>query len=74
MRGRVLLVEPQGREVAGWPLLPSTTSLALVDELAHLQLAARRAGWSIELRDACPEVVAVLRLAGLDGVIPCRVT
>jgi hypothetical protein len=39
--------------------------------LVRLQLVARRFGASIELRNACPEVIALLQLAGFDEVLPC---
>ena len=60
-----------GEEVGSWPLRGSgPPDLAVVDELARLQLAARREGCSISLRRACPELVALLALAGLSDVIP----
>ena len=43
--------------------------LSTVDELAGLQLAARRLGCSIQLRDASRELLALLELAGLDQVL-----
>jgi hypothetical protein len=43
--------------------------LELVDELARLQLAARRVGYSIQLRNVCPELAALLDLVGLGEVI-----
>jgi hypothetical protein len=57
-------------EVATWPLAPDTPpDLAVVNELARLQLAARRLGCSIRLRNACPELWDLLELAGLVGVV-----
>ena len=44
--------------------------LALVDELARLQHAARALGCSIWLRHACPELLALLELVGLADVVP----
>ena len=40
---------------------------AVLDALARLQLAARRIGVSIELRNACPELRDLLNLVGLAG-------
>ena len=60
-----------GEEVASWPLLCSgPPDLAVVDELARLQVAARRHGYSIWLRQACPDLTALLALVGLTHVIP----
>jgi hypothetical protein len=56
--------------VASWPLPGSDRpDLALVDELARLQLAARRAGYSIRLRDAPAALTALLATVGLAGVL-----
>ena len=65
VRGMVVLVR-DGEELAQWPLLVRDgVDLSLVDELARLQLAARRLGCAIELRDACPELLDLLDLVGL---------
>lgn len=58
-----------GAEVASWPLECATLDLAVVDELARLQLEWRRHGCSIRVRQACPELVALLRLVGLSEVL-----
>ena len=42
-----------------------------VDALAHLALAARRVGCDLRLRDASPDLRALLDLAGLARVLPC---
>jgi hypothetical protein len=56
--------------VASWPLdLDWPPDLAVINELARLQLAARRLGCSIRLRNACPELWDLLELAGLVGVV-----
>ena len=53
-------------EVASWPLLcQGRPDIAVVDELARMQLAARRMGCSIWLRQACPDLMALLRMCGL---------
>lgn len=41
--------------------------LALLDALARLQLAARRLGCSIRLRNPCPELCELLDLVGEPG-------
>jgi hypothetical protein len=43
--------------------------LALVEALARLQLAARRLGCSIRLRDPCEELCGLLDLVGLADVV-----
>ena len=61
------------RVVASWLVHPSTSSptgrldLGAVEELARLQLGARRLGLSIELRDVCPRLRELLELVGLAG-------
>jgi ABC-type transporter Mla MlaB component len=40
------------------------------DALARLQLAARRRGCRVHLRNASPELVALLRFLGLRDVLP----
>ncbi len=58
-------------EVASWALLCTTgrPDLGLVDEVARLQLAARRLGCSIWLRHACPDLRQLLELVGLHDVV-----
>ena len=57
-------------EVASWPLVcVDGVDLAVIDELARLQLDARRRGCSIWLRHACPDLVELLRLVGLAEVL-----
>jgi len=65
VRGEVVVVR-DGEELARFPLLVrDPVDLGLVDQLARLQLAARRLGCAIELRDACPELLDLLDLVGL---------
>src|SRR5918997_2194233 len=57
-------------ELASWPLTSrDRPGLAVVDELARLQLAARRRGCSIRLRDGCVELLELLDLFGLAEVV-----
>ncbi len=57
-------------EVASWALLCTTgrPDLGLVDEVARLQLAAKRLGCSIWLRHVCPDLRQLLELVGLHDV------
>jgi hypothetical protein len=60
-----------GVAVAAWRLaVAAQPDLGIVDDLARLQLAARRFGWSIRLRDPGEGLVALLALAGLTDVLP----
>jgi ABC-type transporter Mla MlaB component len=43
-----------------------------VDALARLQLAAKRRGARLELYGASAQLIALLELAGLSEVLPCR--
>jgi ABC-type transporter Mla MlaB component len=57
-------------EVASWPLTgKGRPDLSAVDALARLQLAARRLGCSIRLREPCAELVRLLDLSGLSGCL-----
>jgi hypothetical protein len=57
-------------EVASWPLVcRDGVNLSVVDELARLQLEARRQGCSIWLRHACPDLAELLRFVGLSEVL-----
>lgn len=42
-----------------------------VDRLARIQLIAHRFGRHLELRNASPELIALLDAMGLHGVVPC---
>ena len=70
-RAEVVLLR-DGEELASWPLTcAGPPDLSVVDELARLQLAARRHGCSIWLRRACPELTALLALVGLSERFGC---
>lgn len=65
---RVVLVNGD-HVLATWDIeCDGRPALALIDELARLQLAARRLGWSIQVRDATPAFANVVELAGLADV------
>ena len=62
-----------GDEVASWPLSRSEAAdLSVVDGLARAQLAAKRFGWNVCVRDASPELVELLDLAGVDLAVEVR--
>ncbi|MDQ3897703.1 MAG: hypothetical protein M3326_10775 [Actinomycetota bacterium] len=59
-----------GEELARWALIGTgRPDLDLVDEVARLQLAARRLGCTIWLDHACPDLVELLELVGLRPVV-----
>jgi hypothetical protein len=53
-------------ELASWPV--EGAGLTLVEELAWLALAARRAGYAVRLRDVDADLVRLLGLVGLSKV------
>ena len=58
-----------GAEIASWPLTGDRSGLSIVDDLARLQLTAKRIGCSIQLHRPCADLVGLLELAGLRGVL-----
>jgi hypothetical protein len=57
-------------DVAFWPLpVCGRPDMAVVDQLARLQVEARRLGCSICLRNVCAELVELLGFSGLDDVV-----
>jgi hypothetical protein len=48
---------------------PAPPDLSVVEALVRIQLAARRLGWSIRLRDPCPQLLGLLELVGLTDVV-----
>jgi anti-anti-sigma regulatory factor len=65
----VVMVAPDGTETLVGCLGAHPADLALVDALARLQLAARRHGLSVRIRDASDDLRALIELAGLAGVL-----
>jgi hypothetical protein len=59
-------------EVAGWPLAGVRVDLGLVDALARLQLAVRRADCSLVLVDVDRDLLGLLALTGLRDVLAPR--
>jgi ABC-type transporter Mla MlaB component len=59
-----------GAEVACMPLPAGRhPDISVVEHLARLQLAARRMGYSIRLRDAPGELLELIDLAGLSEIV-----
>jgi hypothetical protein len=59
-----------GIEVASWPLrAEGRPDLALVDELARLQMTAKREGCDVRLRQPGPLLSELLHLVGLSEVL-----
>ena len=57
-------------EIATWLLRAWTPAdLVVVDQLARLQLAARRLGCTIRLRSVCAELAQLLELVGLAELL-----
>ncbi|HEX8759437.1 MAG TPA: hypothetical protein VF734_05545 [Pseudonocardiaceae bacterium] len=68
--GAIVVLVRGDVELACWPLTTrNRPGLAVVDELARWQLAARRCGCSIRLRDACVELLELLDLLGVGEVV-----
>ena len=66
---RVLFVDREGAEIVIGELDASRPDLALVDALARLQLAAKRRGRRMRLRDPPAELRGLLDLVGLRGAL-----
>jgi hypothetical protein len=63
-----------GVEVASWPLAADAPlDLSVLDDLARLQLAARRLGCTVHLRGACAELTELLAFVGLAEVVALQV-
>ncbi|MBO0713695.1 MAG: hypothetical protein J2P59_02980 [Acidimicrobiales bacterium] len=61
-----MLMGFDGGELASVPVAgPGAPDLSTVDLLARWQLWARRAGWVITVRELCPELEALVHLAGI---------
>jgi hypothetical protein len=71
-RAQVVVLH-DGAEVGRWALVElRCPDLSAVDDLARLQLAARRLGCTLRVEDACAELRGLLDLVGLDSVVPCE--
>ena len=70
MTGEVWVELTDGtRAIASWPLACTRPDLGVIDRLARLHLAARHIGWSIRVRNATDELVALIEFVGLDEVL-----
>jgi hypothetical protein len=65
----IVVVRDDGAEIVVGRIDAGRPDLVLVDALARLQLAARRCGWSLHVRDAPEELRAYLELLGLAGAV-----
>lgn len=65
----VVLVINGETEVILGQIDPGRPALALVDALMRYQLATRRKGREIRLRDVSDDLHELLELVGLDGVL-----
>ncbi len=66
----VVVLTRGGDEVVRWPLeVRGTVDLAVVDDLARIQLAARRLGCSVRLEDTCCELSGLLAFLGLAQAV-----
>jgi hypothetical protein len=67
---RVTLIEANGSVAAAWLITGSgTPTLALVDWLSRLRLAADRGGVQLYLGDVCGDLEGLLELVGLSEVV-----
>jgi hypothetical protein len=65
----VVAVADDGTEVVLARVPPGPPDLGLVEALARLAMAARRAGFSPRVRDASPELARLVELVGLAGAL-----
>ena len=56
-------------DVASWPLPCGDADIGVVDQLARLQLEAKRLGCTIRVRNVCAELCELLELSGLEDVV-----
>jgi ABC-type transporter Mla MlaB component len=65
------LLERSGSPLAVIDVHGVTNDAVTVDALARLQLAARRHGCQVRLRNATPELRELVAFMGLTDVLPC---
>jgi hypothetical protein len=68
--GTIVVLDGNGQPVTSWPLRGcGEPDLAAIDDLSSLALVARRMGGSMEVREVCPPLRALIELTGLTGVL-----
>jgi len=65
----IAVVRDDGSQMVVGRIDARSPDLVLVDALARLQLAARRRGWTLQIRDAPDELRAFHEFLGLSGVV-----
>ena len=65
----LVVVVDDGTELVVGHMGPRSPDLSCVNALARLQLAARRCGWSLVVRNPHPALGGLLELVGLAGVV-----
>jgi hypothetical protein len=65
----LVVVVEDGTELAVGHMGPERPDLGCVNRLARLQLAARRCGWTVVVRDPHPSLAGLLELVGLSGLV-----
>jgi hypothetical protein len=65
----LVVVVDDGTEMVVGHMGPERPDLGCVNRLARLQLAARRCGWTLVVRDPHPSLAGLLELVGLGGVV-----
>jgi ABC-type transporter Mla MlaB component len=63
------LVEEAGADTVQCDVSEAECDAVTVDALARLQLATRRSGCRMELRGACPDLLALMDFMGLEDVL-----
>jgi hypothetical protein len=66
----VVLINGEAATVCGGPVPDDRVDMTVVNQLARLQLAARRLGCSIVLRGVGVRLAELLEFAGLTDVLP----
>ena len=62
----MVVLRRDGEDVLLGPVYgPDRCDLGFVEDLLRVQLAARRFGWSIQLRDVRPDLRELIELVGL---------
>jgi ABC-type transporter Mla MlaB component len=62
-------LRPTNRVVVDWDVADLPADVATVETLTRFQLAARRRGWTLRLRNAPAELIDLIALLGLRDVL-----